>query len=99
MKDNYYFHQKPVITWNMVGICFKAEKHDAGAILSMRYDADKAINVVLPGQLFKVDEFIDWFKDNDNYVELRLQGVIEDNLPLITNLKIDNATQKTRYYA
>ena len=99
MKDNYFFHQKPIVAWDMVGICFKAVKHDVGAILSMQYDTDKAINVVLPDQLFKVDEFIDWFVDNDNHVELKLQGVIEDNLPLITNLKIDNTTQKTKYYA
>lgn len=98
MKGNYFFHQKSIVTWNMVGTCFKAEKNKDGAILSMECGTNDAVQVILLNQLFKVDEFLDWLEENDD-VELKLQGVIDDDVPIVTNLNVKQTTQTTKYYA
>ena len=96
--EKYFFQQKPVITFEMIGLCCEAEKIKDGAVLTFQCGPNRTVQVIMLDHLFEVNNFVEFLEYNGP-VELKVTGIVEKDLPIMTGLYTKNTEQATRYYA
>ena len=79
--------------WKMLGICMKAEKVEGGLALGMDYGAEKGVIVAVPEVNFDIDGFLDWYDEFGRNNPVYLEGIVHNDLMIVTVLKVPNPEQ------
>jgi len=102
-KTNYELTSKfgfrLISNWEALGFCLDVVKVNQGVAVMVQINEEEYITVGMHQSIFKIDEFINWYNNQDSNPVVYFKGEMVDGALLATSIEVSKQEQISKHYA